>query len=81
MSLTVMTCHVRINCCDIITFMISYYESHLWDSFLYPVETQGPVMVPGAVTPGVCIWGPSIPAFGIQLIAVCQFLDFTLQCA
>jgi len=25
---------------------------------LYPVETRGPVMVPGAVTPGVCIRGP-----------------------
>jgi len=57
------------------------YESHLWDLFLYPVETRGPVMVPGAVTPGVCIRGPSVPAFRIQLIAVCQFLDFTLQCA
>ena len=38
-------------------------------------------MVPGAVTPGVCIRGPSVPAFRIQSIAVRQFLDFTLQCA
>ena len=50
------------------------YESHLWDSFLYPVETRGPVMVPGAVTPGVCIRGP---AFRIQSIVVRQFLDFS----
>jgi len=35
---------------------------------------------PGAVTPGVCIRGPSVPAFRIQSIAVCQFLDFALQC-
>ena len=37
-------------------------------------------MVPGAVTPGVCIRGPSVPAFRIQSIAVRQFLDFALQC-
>jgi len=40
-------------------------QSHLWDLFLYPVEMRGPVMVPGAVTPGVRIRGP---AFHIQLI-------------
>ena len=50
------------------------YESHLWDSFLYPVETRGPVMVPGAVTPGVCI---RRPVFRIQSMAVRQFLDFS----
>ena len=56
--------------------MLASYESHLWDSFLYPVEMRGPVMVPGAVTPGVCIQGPSVPTFRIQSIAVRQFLDF-----
>jgi len=48
------------------------YESHLWDSFLYPVETRGPVMVPGAVTPGVCIRGP---VFRIQSVNRCSSIS------
>jgi len=48
--------------CTLISAQYTIYESHLWDSFLYPVEMRGPVMVPCAVTPGVCIWGSDVRA-------------------
>ena len=34
-------------------------------------------MVPGAVTPGVCIRGPAFRIHMIQSIVVRQFLDFS----
>src|SRR6266540_2057072 len=34
-----------------------HYKSHLWDSFLYPIEMWGPVTAPCAVTPEVGVQG------------------------